>query len=45
MPAGFRRHLVDKTLIVFVAVISPKYALLMLTNRHFLKQTDLILFE
>jgi len=28
MPAGFRRHLVGKTLIMFIAVISPKYALL-----------------
>jgi len=28
MPAGFRRHLVGKTLIMFVAVKSPKYALL-----------------
>ena len=28
MPAGFRRHLVGKTLILFVAAISPNYALL-----------------
>ena len=28
MPAGFRRHFMGRTPVMFVAVISPKYALL-----------------
>jgi len=46
MPAGYRRHLVDKKLEMFVTLMSLKYALSVRLSScgHFLKLTDEILF-
>ena len=46
MPAGYRRHLVDKKLEMFVTLMSFKYALSVRLSScgHFLKLTDEILF-
>jgi len=47
MPVDFRRHLVGKTLKMFVTVIALKYALLVSqwSYGHFLKLSGFILFE